>query len=119
MSEHDDLDPATAERVRARLEQGAGQLNVYTVQRLAQARAAALNGARAPRRSRPWLLPALGAAVAAALVASVTLQVMHKPDAGVAEFASLDLELLTAHEDLDLYQDLEFYAWLDDEHESS
>jgi len=119
MSERDDLDPAAAQRVRARLEQGAEQLNVYTVQRLAQARAAALNSERVPRTTRPWLLPALGAAVAAALVVSVTLQVMHKPDAGVAEVANLDLELLTAHEDLDLYQDLEFYAWLDDEHESS
>jgi len=119
MSGRDDLDPATVQRVRARLEQGADQLNVYTVQRLAQARAAALHGERTARRSRRWLLPALGAAVAAALVVSVTLQVMHKPDAGIAEVANLDMELLTSHDDLELYQDLEFYAWLDDEHESS
>jgi negative regulator of sigma E activity len=119
MNERDELDPATAQRVRARLEQGADQLNVYTVQRLARARTAALNGERAQRRSRPWLLPALGAAVAAVLVVSVTLQVMHKPDAAVADVATLDLELLTSHDDLELYQDLEFYAWLDDEHEHS
>lgn len=118
MNEPDELDPATLQRARARLEHGAQQLNVYTVQRLAQARAAALNGESRQRRS-PWLLPALGAAVAAALVISVTLQVMHTPDAAPAEVASLDLELLTAHDDLELYQDLEFYAWLDDEHESS
>jgi hypothetical protein len=119
MNERDELDPATMQRARARLGQGAEQLNVYTVQRLARARAAALNGERAQRRSRPWLLPALGAAVAAALVVSVTLQVTHKPDAAVADVATLDLELLTSHDDLELYQDLEFYTWLDDERESS
>ena len=118
MNEPDELDPPTVQRARARLEQGAERLNVYTVQRLAQARAAALAGERAPRTSRPWSLPALGAAVAAALVVSVTLQVMYTPVVGVAEVANFDMELLTAHEDLDLYQDLEFYAWLDDEHES-
>ncbi len=119
MSERDELDPETTQRVRAQLDQGAQQLNVYTVQRLAQARAAALNGERAPRRSRPWLLPALGAAVAAALVVSVTLQVTQRTDVAVAEVATLDLELLTSHDDLEMYQDLEFYTWLDVEHEHS
>ncbi|MBI3774256.1 MAG: hypothetical protein HY273_01655 [Gammaproteobacteria bacterium] len=118
MSERDELDPATMQRARARLEQGAERLNVYTVQRLAQARAAALNGERTPRTSRSWLLPALGTAVAAALVVSVTLQVMHKPDVAAIDVATLDMELLTSDDDLELYQDLEFYTWLDDEHES-
>lgn len=118
MNEPDELDPAAAQRVRAHLEQGAQQLNVYTVQRLAQARAAALQGARAPRRARRWLLP-LGAAVTAALVVSVTLHSMRTPDRAVAEVVTLDLDLLTSRDDLELYQELEFYAWLDDEHESS
>lgn len=119
MSKDDELDPQTAQRVRAQLDQGAEQLNVYTVQRLAQARAAALNGERVQRSTRSWWLPALGAAVAAALVVSVTVQVMHSPDAAVADIATLDLELLTSHDDLELYQDMEFYAWLDDEPENS
>ncbi len=114
MSEPEDLDPATRQRVRARLNQGAERLNVYTVQRLAQARAAALNG---ERRQRPWLIPSLGAAVAAALVVSVTLQMTHVSDTAPVEVATFDLELLTSHDGLDMYQDLEFYTWLDDEHE--
>jgi len=119
MSKDDELDPATAQRVRAQLDQGAEQLNVYTVQRLARARAAALNGERAPRRVRSWWLPALGTAVAAALVVSVTLRVMPQPESVVADVATFDLELLTSNDDLELYQEMEFYAWLDDEPENS
>lgn len=119
MSNQDELDPATIQKVRAQLDQGTDQLNVYTVQRLAQARAAALRGERAQRASRSWRLPVLGGVVAAALVISVTLQIMHRPDAVGIDVATLDLELLTSQEDLDLYQDMEFYAWLDDEHENS
>ncbi len=116
MSEPEDLDPATRQRVRAHLDQGAERLNVYTLHRLAQARAAALNG---ERRQHPWLIPSLGAAVAAALLVSVTLQMTHVSDMAPVEVATFDLELLTSHDDLDMYQDLEFYTWLDDEHESS
>ncbi len=119
MNEDNELDAATTQRVRAQLEQGAQRLNVYTVQRLARARAAALNGEAAPVRPRAWLIPAAGAAMAAVLVISLTVQVMHKPDSSVTDLAALDLELLNSSDDLDLYQDLDFYTWLDDEHESS
>lgn len=118
MSKGDELDSATTQRVRAQLDQGVEQLNVYTVQRLAQARAAALNGTRRQRRPRSWMLPAVGVAAAAVLVVAVTLQVMPRTDAPVADIATLDLELLTSQDDLELYQDMEFYVWLDDEHES-
>lgn len=115
MSEPEELDPATRQRVRARLEEGAERLDFYTMQRLARARAAALNG---ERPQRPWLIPSLGAAVAAALLVSVTLQIAHVSDPTPMEVAAFDLELLTSHDDLDMYQDLEFYTWLEDEHES-
>ena len=119
MNKDDELDPATVRRVRAQLDQGAQRLNVYTAQKLAQARTAAVNGERVPRTARSWWLPALGAGVAAALVVVVTLQVVRAPDTVVADAAAFDLELLTSHDDLELYQELEFYAWLDDENESS
>lgn len=115
MSEQEELDPAVRQRVRARLDQGAERLNVYTVQRLARARAAALSG---ERRQRSWLIPSLGAVVAAALLVSVTLQIAHVSDPAPVDVAMFDLELLTSHDDLDMYQDLEFYTWLDDEHDS-
>lgn len=119
MNKDDELDPATVRRLRAQLDQGAQRLNVYTVQKLAQARMAAVNGERVPRTVPSWWLPALGAGVAAALVVAVTLQVVRAPDTVVADAAAFDLELLTSHDDLELYQELEFYAWLDDENESS
>lgn len=112
MSDHDDLTAAQQQRARALLEQGADQLDHHTVQRLARARQAALNGE--PRVTHRRVAPWIGAAVAASLVAAVTLNMWRDDDPSSHDVAAIDLELMTAQEDLEFYQELEFYEWLDE-----
>lgn len=112
MTEPDDLNAAQQQRMRALLEQSAEQLDQHTVQRLARARHAAIHGAAAIARRRvaPWI----GAAVAASLVAAITLNVWMGGERASHEVAATDLELMTAQEDVEFYQDLDFYEWLDE-----
>lgn len=87
-----------------------------TRSRLTRARAEAIAAARKPH----WLAPSrllqvglgAGAVAAAALVAVVLLQ-SPAPDVPIAATAALDdLEILLDEDELELYEELEFYAWL-------
>jgi hypothetical protein len=138
MSERDELTEAQAQRARRLLDEGAGELDAHTVQRLQRARAAALRGeapvrrgelplpgdempvpggAGAVRAYRPvWLLPAAGFAVAASLVLAVVTLRPTAPERAAPDVATVeDIEILFAKDDLDLYEDLEFYAWLEEQ----
>ncbi len=119
MNEPDDLNAEERQRFRALLDQGADRLDTRTAHRLAQLRAAALRGERTGRPQRPWFIPAMGAAVAASIVAVVALQIMHRPEPGLPEVATVDMELLLAKDALDFYGDLDFYVWLEDENGES
>lgn len=113
-------DPTSDERfvasARETLERGAAELAPATLARLRQARLQALEAR--PRR-RPWLVWAGGLATAAAAILVVALwwPTGHSPR---HHEAFLDeVELLTAGESLDVYDDLEFYRWLADADHSS
>ena len=120
MSEHQDpRDEALLARVRGALDEDVASLDAATLSRLNRARQAALD-ARATRWARPTWLGA-GAMAAAAAVFAFAL-VVRAPDparlpAGEAA-AAQDLELLSS-EEIDLYEDQEFYAWLDAQSPSS
>ena len=119
-----DDDAGLVERIRRRLDQDVNGLDSATLSRLEQARRLALAAVAQPRRrwwrmtwvaSRPardWLVPAGAFASVVATVVAVTLMVME-PGNGLAREAD-DLELLTAGEELELYENLEFYQWLQD-----
>jgi hypothetical protein len=108
-----DTDAAWIEAARRGLDEGVESLDAATLSRLNRARQAALDAARAPRRPA-WRWPVAFAA-AASLVVAVVLAPRLGPVAPTADPAlgGADLELLAASEDLALYEDLEFYAWLD------
>ena len=110
MNEHDDAD--WLDRARRRLQRSTEELDPDTLRRLRQARAAALGQAdrKAPTRWMPWG----GAALAASLALAVLL---WQPWAGPPESPAAleDLELLAAEENLELYEELEFYLWLESE----
>lgn len=99
------------ERVRGALDEGAANLDGATRSRLAQARARALQ----PRHAvRLWWLPAGGAVFASVLAALLWLgQPAPLPGNGFNGVA--DLELLTSNDGLELYQELDFYRWLEEE----
>ena len=96
------------------LDESADDLDAATLSRLNRARQAALAASRT-RRAPAWAWPALFAAAA-----SFTLAVLVWPVAQVplestppGVIVAGDLELLAAAAELALYEDLEFYAWLD------
>ena len=108
-------DEAWIARASALLDQSADNLDAATLSRLNQARHAAIAQRRS--RVRPW---AFGAALAgaAAAVFGVAIGLHHRFDAPVpsvsAPLQAGDIDLLTSDDDaLDLYENLDFYAWLE------
>ena len=87
------------------------ELDGGTVSRLAAIRARAL--ARQPAApSRPWLLVPAGALVLVC-IALVAYKILLPPSSSRAH-GPAEIELLSTLEGLDLYDDIEFYEWLDD-----
>jgi len=104
-----------AERARELFAESVAGLDGETRSKLAQARAKAVEAARS-RRFAWWSSPSglvpLGGVAAAALAAVLLWQSPGAP-VGPVETAVLDdLEILLEGEELDLFEELEFYAWL-------
>jgi type VI protein secretion system component VasF len=101
-------------RVREGLDAGAGALDAATVMRLRRARAHAIEaaGGRA-RRVRGWVPAAAAAGVAVLAVWIGWSASMHRHTPASAAAARLDaVEVLAGGANLDLYENLDFYAWL-------
>ena len=89
----------------------------HTRSRLAQARNQALETGRRPNH---WYLPGrprlvVAGAVAAALLAAVLVMQPLLPEAEHQLTTFDDLDILLGEEDLEFFEDLEFYAWLDEQ----
>jgi hypothetical protein len=95
-------------------------VDASTRAKLAQARKRAVEEARTPRGFGS-LLPASplvpAGALAAGLLAAVLVWQSHpRGDLGSQPLASADLELLLGDEDLEMLdEDMEFYAWLEEQ----
>jgi hypothetical protein len=98
-----DKEAAFVDNIRQQLERHAEVLDDITLARLAAARKKALTRTvRAPGR---WL-PLTGLAAAAAVLLAVLLvHQLRLPDTG--------WEVLMAQDDIELIEDLDFYAWLE------
>lgn len=104
------------ESVRRQLDEDAGHIDAATLSRLNRARQQALDaGLRAPRAGwRQWSLGLATVAAAALLALTPMLRVPQAPlPAPAIDSGADDLELLAAGEDLELIENLEFYAWLE------
>ena len=105
-------DRALAERAKAALDQSAQDLDAATCSRLNRARQAAL--AAAPRGRRP---PALlwGAALATASALGLAVVLLRAPEPALPPLpiATEDFDVIAAQDSLELYENLEFYEWLD------
>lgn len=115
MNEHDD---EFARRAGALLRHSADDLDAATAARLNRARQAALAGHPARRRAGAWLVPSLATAALATLVVGLWLgrnPADPVPAVSPPVESPAELELLLAGEDLEMLEDLEFYAWLDGE----
>jgi len=119
-----DNEARLVERIRRRLDEDVARLDSATLSRLEQARRQALAAAAQPRRpwwritwlaSRPagdWLVPAGAFASVVATAIAFTLMVAEPGNELAREVDNL--ELFTAGEELELYENLEFYQWLED-----
>ena len=99
-------------RTRDALDDDARSFDAATLSALNRARQRALEAARTTPR-RGWLLPLAFAAAASAALAVVLVRPAVSPVApDPATLDATDLELVAGGE-LELYDDWEFYAWLD------
>lgn len=108
-----DSEDAFTEKIKKGLEQHADAVDELTASRLRAIRKAALS--RSTRPGFNWL-PATGLAMAAAALVAVLVW-NHAPD-GINGLPG-DAELLSQIEDLELLEELEFYAWLEETQSSS
>ena len=95
--------------VKTRLDEGMEQLDEGTLRGLRQARMQALEAAVQPSRWQAWA-PGMAVASVAVIVATLWLAVPEPqmlPTPGFEE-----LELLVDSQDLEFYQDMDFYYWL-------
>ncbi len=100
-------------RARERLESQARDLDAATLSRLTRARAAALAEVARPQRPA-WAWPAAFATAFVLVAAVVVWRLPGAPAPVPAALSADDFALITEGEDdLALYEDLEFYAWLD------
>ena len=104
--------------IRRELDDSCRTLDGHTLSRLNAIRHAALE--KRGRRPRTLLLPFGGLVTACVLVLSVSLiNSGRAPEVGQPETATVvveapleDIDLLISDEELDFYEDYEFYQWL-------
>lgn len=115
-----DTERAFEARTKAAFDASVDALDAATRSRLTRARVRALETLSAPRASKRhvrWLVPA-GAAAAAAFAAWLVLVSPRERAAEPLQAAALsDLEVLLAEEALEMIEELEFYAWLEEQPE--
>ncbi len=108
MTMHSDQDPAFLAKAKEALDSSVRNLEPHLATRLQQARRTALESKARPGFRLVW---AGGFATAAAMVLVAALW-MLQPAGPMPGPALEDLDLLTSSENLEFYDDLEFYGWL-------
>jgi len=114
-SQNEKREREIAERAQQLFTDGIQRVDGSTRSKLAQARARAVEAAGT--RSRRWLptpsaLVPVGGIAAAALAVAMIWQSPATPPASIETAVLSDLDLLLDDEDLNLLEDLDFYAWL-------
>lgn len=114
---NDHSEAAWLTQLREQLDQDARDLDAATASRLNRARQQALDaGLRKGHGRWIWLPMAMATTAAAILALTVILRssepVLQPPTLAAASAAD-DLELLASSEELEMIENLEFYAWLE------
>jgi len=102
-------EPGWTDQARALLDASAQELDASTLSRLNRARQRALDAAVTPRAALHW---PRRLAIAASLLLAVAILWPDSTPPTVATLSPEDAELL-ADGELEMTDDLEFYAWLD------
>lgn len=99
-------------KLRNILRRGEQQLDPETRDRLLAARRLALQAAGQKQRPWPWARPA-GAVALLMAALFVGLYLPRAPNQPMADLMDEEIEMLAAGADLELYEELDFYHWLD------
>ena len=102
------------DEVKTVFDQNVEQFDAETVSRLNNIRNIALDTATG--KSRHWILYPAGAFAAAGLAIIIFNVIQH--DVSTATIKAEDIEIISAIDGLDFYENLEFYRWLE-EYETS
>ena len=114
MGVNDEKDKAMIKKATSLLDGAAENLDEKTLASLRQARMKALDSA-AQSTGVNWMMPAGGfAAVATVAVLSVSIWTANPVEDELTNVFS-DIDLLTSAESLEFYEELEFYAWIDEQ----
>ena len=107
-------------RTKTVFDEGVARTDGATRSRLNQARNRAMAELDAPRAgwASAWL-PAGAATAAAAVLLALLLDRLPGSDTALTPTVATDLEILLETDDLELIEELEFYAWLDEQPELS
>ena len=110
MSDPKQQEQAFLQRVKSALDEGEAQLDANTLRDLRLARHRAIESLQKPRRL--WQPLGLAATAATVGVVVIGLQVMQPTTISTAP-ALEDMAILGAAEEIVLYENLEFYQWLE------
>ncbi len=107
------------DRLTRALDESVEQLDSATARELQARRRQALSHAQAKPAGRAWIKPAAGLALAAGIGIVGLSLLWPRPEARLPALPLMeDLELLSSGEELELYQELDFYQWLEQAHEA-
>ena len=104
-------DEEFAQQAKALFDGSVDKLDAATLSTLNQGRHRALEATRSPRGEWMRWAPAAGVATAVLIAVMVTL-----PEPGQVEImpeAMTDMDILLGEDNFDMYEELEFYSWLD------
>jgi hypothetical protein len=114
---------ALERRAKALFDEGVDGLDARTRSRLTQARHAAVAALAQQREPfmRRWWLPTAGLATAAlvAFIVVFNLNPANEQQLAAASLAVEDMDILSGAENIELLEDMEFYAWLESEADRS
>ena len=112
--ETDDMkksDEEFAQEAKALFDGSVDKLDAATLSTLNQGRHRALEAAQAPRGE--WLRWAPAAGVATAVLIAVMVTLPAPDQVEIMPEAMTDMDILLGEDNFDMYEDLEFYSWLD------
>lgn len=110
MSDLQDKDQAWLRQLSEQLDKAEAQLDAHTLRDLRSARHKALS--RLQKSRRLWQPVSLAAVAASVMTLTIGLQLMQRTAVSTVP-ALEDMQLLSTSDDLELYENLEFYQWLE------
>lgn len=101
------------ENIRQRLDNSAESLDANTLSRIRQIRTQAV--AKTEARHSSWSVVITGALATTCVIVFAVMILLKSPVPTTQTVPLDDLDLISSSESLELYEDLEFYQWLEED----